>query len=136
MAVFQKLPKVLNPSPISIEGHLEDLRCYIHGKLSMYGTAGFKESVVQRIVREAQNNFLVSIVKFCVLCQAVLIQQWVRLAVEKLKLCYTQADVELVLQQLPAGIEAIYVRMASSIAQNASATDRALASMIFQSVTC
>ncbi len=61
MAVFQKVPKVLNPSLISIEGHLEDLRCYIHQELSMYGTAEFNDSIIQRIVNGAQNNFLVSV---------------------------------------------------------------------------
>lgn len=118
-AVFQKVPKVLKSSLISIEGHMEDLRCYIHQELSMYGTPEYNESVVQRIVRGAQNNFL-----------------WVRLTVDKLNLCHTQADVELALQQLPVGMEALYDRMASSIAQNPSAIDRALASTILQSVTC
>lgn len=46
-----------------------------------------------------------------------------------------QADVELTLQQLPVGMEASYDRMASSIAQNPSATDRALVSAILQCVT-
>lgn len=50
--------------------------------------------------------------------------------------CHTQADVELALQQLPVGMEALYNRMASSITQNQSPTDRALASTILQSVTC
>lgn len=135
-AVFQKVPKVLNLSMISIEGHLEDIHCYIHQELSMYGTAEFNEGIVQRIVREAKNNFLVSIVKFCAFCQKILIHQWVRLAVDKLNLCHTQADVELALQQLPRGMEALYDRMAHSIAQNPSTTEKALASAILQSVTC
>ena len=59
-----------------------------------------------------------------------------RLAVDKLNLCHTQADVELALQQLPVGMEALYDRMASSIAQNSSATDRAWASTVLQCVTC
>lgn len=54
---------------------------------------------------------------------------------DKLNLCHTPADVELALQQLPVGMEAIYDRMASSIAQNPSVTDRALASTILQGVT-
>jgi len=49
--------------------------------------------------------------------------------------CHTQADVQLVLQQLPVGMEAIYDRMASSIAQNPSITDRALASTFLQCIT-
>ena len=59
-------PKVLKPSLISIEGHLEDLRCYIHQELSMYGTE-YNEGIVQRLVGGAQNNFLVSSAKFCAL---------------------------------------------------------------------
>ena len=135
-AVFQKAPKVLKPSLISIEGHLTDLHCYIHQELSIYGTTEYNESIVQRVVKGAQNNFLVSSVNIWVPCQAVLIHQWVRLAVDKLNLCHTQADVELALQQLPVGMEALYDRMALSIAQNPSATDKALASTILQSVTC
>ena len=57
--VFQKLGFSDFGGSISIEGHLEDLRCYIRQELSMSGTTEFKESVVERIVRGAQNNFLV-----------------------------------------------------------------------------
>ena len=59
---------------ISIEGHVEDLRSYIRQELSMSGTAEFKENIVERIVEGAQNNFLVSLAKFRVLCQAALIR--------------------------------------------------------------
>ena len=57
---FQKVPNKLNPSSISIEGHLEDLRSYIRQELSMSGSPEFKESIVKRIVNGSQNNFLVS----------------------------------------------------------------------------
>ena len=136
VAAFQKVPKVLKQNMISIEGHLEDLRTYAHQELSMYGSTEYNESIVERIVQGAQNNFLVSTVKVFALCQAALIRQWVRLAVDKLNSCHTQADVELALQRLPIGMEALYNRMASSIVQNLSATDRALASTVLQSVTC
>ena len=68
--------------------------------------------------------------------RAALTHQWVRLAVDKLNLCHTQADVELTLEELPVGMEALYSRMASSIALNPSATERALALTILQGVTC
>lgn len=68
VVAFQKVPKMLNLSLLSIEGHLEDLRYYIHRELSMYGTAEFNEGIVQRIVGGAQNNFLVSIVNLCNYC--------------------------------------------------------------------
>ena len=67
VAVFQKVAKVLKPRLISIEGHLEDLRCYIHQELNMYGTTEYNASMVQRVAQGAQNNFLVSSVEFCVL---------------------------------------------------------------------
>lgn len=67
VAVFQKVAKVLKPRLISIEGHLEDLRCYIHQELNMYGTTEYNASMVQRVVQGAQNNFLVSSVESCVL---------------------------------------------------------------------
>ena len=60
VAVFQKVAKVLKPTLISIEGHLEDLRCYIQQELNMYGTTDYNVSMVQRVVQAAQNNFLVS----------------------------------------------------------------------------
>ena len=135
-AVFHKVPTELNPGLISIEGHLGDLRRYIHQQLTMYGTAEMNESIVQRIVRGAQNNFLVSSVCYVFFCQAALTHQWVRLTVDKLNLCHTQADVELALEELPVGMETLYDRMASSIAQNPSATSRALALTILQGVTC
>ena len=135
-AVFHKVPTELNPGLISIEGHLGDLRRYIHQQLIMYGTAKVNESIVQRIVVGAQNNFLVSFVCYVFFCQAALTHQWVRLTVDKLKLCHTQADVELALEELPVGMETLYDRMASSIAQNPSATNRALALTILQGVTC
>ena len=74
VAVFQKVEKVLKPRLISIEGHLEDLRCYIHQELNMYGTTEYNESMIQRVVQGAQNNFLVSSVEFCVLFQKLLTQ--------------------------------------------------------------
>ncbi len=69
--VFERVPEVLSPNSISIEGHLEDLRCYIRQELSMSGNAKFEEGIVQRIVEGSQNNFLVSLAKFY--CPVVLI---------------------------------------------------------------
>jgi len=73
-ASFERVPKKLKLVLISIEGHVEDLRSYIRQELSMSGTAEFKENIVERIVEGAQNNFLVSLAKFRVLCQAALIR--------------------------------------------------------------
>ncbi|KAH6680769.1 NACHT and WD domain protein [Halenospora varia] len=118
-AVFSKLPPKLNLNTISIDGHLSGLRHYILQELNMPGTAEFMEKVIERVLGGAQNNFL-----------------WVRLAVEKLNLCHIEADVERALQELPIGMEALYDRMALSISQNASPTDKALALAVLECVTC
>ena len=73
LSTFHKLPKVLNPSLISVEGHLEDMRYYIHQELSMSGTSEFKESIVHRLIEGANDNFLVSPAKFCIFRQTALI---------------------------------------------------------------
>ena len=62
-ASFHKVPKALNPGSISVEGHSEDLRYYIHQELRMSGSIDFKESIVHRIVKGANKNFLVSAAK-------------------------------------------------------------------------
>lgn len=63
-------------------------------------------------------------------------RQWVRLAVDKVNQCHTQADVDLALRELPVGMEAIYDRMASTIANNPNPRDTALATRILECVTC
>ena len=59
-----------------------------------------------------------------------------RLVVDKVNTCHTRPDVERALEELPAGMEALYDRMARSLAQSLSVTDRAFASAILQCVTC
>ncbi|KAI1772813.1 hypothetical protein F4818DRAFT_423988 [Hypoxylon cercidicola] len=117
-SALQKVPNTLSSKMIGVEGHTEDLDSYVRQEITMPGDSDFKESVVKRVVEGSQNNFL-----------------WVRLAVDKLNLCYRLADVELALQELPDGMEALYDRMASSIAQNPSPTNRELASSILQFIT-
>ena len=58
--IFHKVSKSLNVRTICAEGHQEDLRYYIGQELSMSGTPSFVESVVERVIELAQNNFLVS----------------------------------------------------------------------------
>ncbi|OTB13649.1 hypothetical protein K445DRAFT_162386 [Daldinia sp. EC12] len=116
---FQKVPDSLKSGALNIEGHLEDIQCYTRQELSMPGGPEFKETIVKRIVDKSQNNFL-----------------WARHAVSELNLCHRRADVERALQELPAGMEAVYQRMALSISQNPSSSNKALALSILQCVTC
>ena len=60
-ASFQKVPSELGLGSISIENHNDDLTHYIQQELSLSGDDKFKENVSQRLVRESQNNFLVSV---------------------------------------------------------------------------
>jgi WD40 repeat protein len=62
--------------------------------------------------------------------------QWVRLAVEKINSCHTHSAVERALHEFPRGMEAIYDRMASAIAEHSSSLDTDLASAVLQCVTC
>lgn len=59
VSAFERFPETVLRQSISIEGHLEDLNCYIRHELTMTGDAGFKESTIRRIVEGSQNNFLV-----------------------------------------------------------------------------
>ena len=61
--------------------------------------------------------------------------QWVRLAVEKISSCHSEEDIDEALRELPFGMEALYDRMARSIAQHKNPRDRNLAISILQCVT-
>jgi len=66
----------------------------------------------------------------------LLTSQWVRLAVEKINSCHTLSAVEQAFHEFPRGMEAIYDRMAVTIAEHQSSADTALASAVLQCVTC
>lgn len=51
-------------------------------------------------------------------------------------MCHRKADVEQALEQLPIGMQGLYDRMATSINENPSSTDREFALAVLQCVTC
>ncbi|CAN9417971.1 unnamed protein product [Alternaria alternata] len=118
-AGLEKISSTIHQGVISIEGHLEDLNCYINQELELSTTGDFKDRIAKRILDGARNNFL-----------------WVRLAVEKINSCHTHSAVERALHEFPSGMEAIYDRMASAITEHHSSSDTALASAVLQCVTC
>ncbi|KAL8720435.1 MAG: hypothetical protein Q9225_002693 [Loekoesia sp. 1 TL-2023] len=63
-ASFQKVPSELGLKSIRIESRKEDLSHYIQKELSLSGDDKLRENVSQTIVRESQNNFLVSAGRF------------------------------------------------------------------------
>jgi WD40 repeat protein len=66
----------------------------------------------------------------------VLTNQWVRLVVERINSCFTHSAIQLALEECPPGMEAIYDRMAISITQHHSLSDKSLASSVLYRVTC
>ncbi|KAI4910198.1 hypothetical protein J4E90_007630 [Alternaria incomplexa] len=118
-AGLEHTPNTIFQETITIEGHVDDLRCYVDRELILPGSKGFRDDIIQRILHEAQDNFL-----------------WVRLAVEKINSCHTLSAVEQAFHEFPRGMEAIYDRMAVTIAEHQSSADTALASVVLQCVTC
>ena len=59
-ASLHRIRKTLNRTYLGIEGHLQDFRSYVQQELHMSGTPEYREAIAQRLVVEAQNNFLVS----------------------------------------------------------------------------
>ncbi|KAK8020036.1 hypothetical protein PG990_005174 [Apiospora arundinis] len=118
-AGFERLTKELDTYMINIEGHTDDLRQHIDVELSISGPDNLKEDIAQRILESSQNNFL-----------------WVRLAVDRINKCYTHAEIQDALQELPRGMEAIYDRMASNIVSKQSRAAQYLAIKILQTVSC
>ena len=58
---LQRTTKSISWNSIAIEGHQEDLRCYIHQELNMPGDTEYQQKILERILAGAQNNFLVSL---------------------------------------------------------------------------
>ncbi|KAK7950932.1 uncharacterized protein PG986_006660 [Apiospora aurea] len=118
-AGFERLKEELVTYVVDTEGHTDDLGLYIDVELSVSGPGNMKGDVAQRILESSQNNFL-----------------WVRLAVDRINKCYTHAEVQEALQELPKGMEAIYDRMAINIVSKQSNAAKDLAIKILQTVSC
>ncbi|SPO06728.1 uncharacterized protein DNG_09422 [Cephalotrichum gorgonifer] len=104
---------------VAIEGKLDDFHHYARHELEAHGTPDFREEIEERIVEASENNFL-----------------WLRLAVDRVNRCHTRADIELALSELPAGMEAIYDRMATSVVEIPNPRDRSMTKKILQIITC
>ena len=81
------------------EGQEHDFHQYIDQELNIPNDSNFKAYVAREILEHASGNFL-----------------WVHLAIQKINKCVTKADVRKAFEQLPPGMEALYGRMAQSVA--------------------
>ncbi|KAI3396558.1 hypothetical protein diail_12082 [Diaporthe ilicicola] len=104
---------------VDVDGHLEDISIHVRQELRVPGASELKERIEQQIVEKSQNNFL-----------------WARLAVESVNLCHTLVDIDSALEELPEGMEALYDRMASSVAEIPNPAQKLLATKVLQCLTC
>lgn len=116
---FQKLSKEVQLDTIPYEGSPTDIRYFIDQELDVSGDDKFHTHVKNQILQRAQGNFL-----------------WVHLAVQRINDCHTAGNIEHALRQLPSGMEALYDRMALSVAALPQEEDKKLASSILAWAAC
>ncbi|KAL9607802.1 MAG: hypothetical protein Q9167_007320 [Letrouitia subvulpina] len=109
---FKRLPNNIQFNTIQYEGSSTDIRHFVIQELDVSGDEVFRTHVKDQILERAQGNFL-----------------WVHLAVQRINVCHTAENVEHALRQLPSGMEALYDRMAHSVA-TLPQEDKELASTI------
>ena len=100
------------------EGHERDFYHFIDQELNI-PERKFKDEVTNDILESARGNFL-----------------WVHLAIQKINKCVTKADVRKAFEKLPPGMEALYGRMAQSVAEIPESTNRRRAHDIMAWVAC
>ena len=105
---------------ISIDDTLEDIRSYTNSVIyNNLRTSKSQDDLCNKVLAKAQGSFL-----------------WVTLALEQLKEnWHTQNDVDQVLNDLPEGMEPLYVRMVETISEQAQ-RPRAIASRILTWMVC
>ena len=116
---FQKLAKDVHLDVIAYEGNPTDIRQFVDQELEVSGDERFQNYVKREVLQRAGGNFL-----------------WVHLAIHKINDCHTAANVEQALRQLPSGMEALYDRMAHSVAVLPQQEDKKLATSILAWVAC
>ncbi|KAK0725978.1 hypothetical protein B0H67DRAFT_572039 [Lasiosphaeris hirsuta] len=116
---FQKVAKQVHMESIRTDGNLHDLRAYIEHEMDISSEGEYREQVTNQLLERARGNFL-----------------WVHLAVQRINGCYTKVDVERALDDLPAGMEALYDRMAASVQLQPNGGDRRLGLSILGWAVC
>ena len=97
-----------------------DIRTYVENELKfMRGTDDLNSQVRNSILHRADGNFL-----------------WVRLVLEEILSCHTHQAIMQTLEELPAGMDALYHRMQLNISNNPKEADRVLAKTVLTWVVC
>ena len=97
-----------------------DIRIYVENELKfMRGPEDLKLQVTKSILHRANGNFL-----------------WVRLVLEEILGCHTQQAIMQTLEEVPAGMSALYQRMELNISMNTKEADRVLAKTLLMWIVC
>lgn len=95
------LPNVLHEK-ISVTDNADDIRAYVHAvvpRIPLSNADHSREDIAEQIIAKASGSFL-----------------WVKLALDRLKGAWcTEEDIQSALNELPAGMEALYGRMMQNI---------------------
>ena len=108
---IDKLTTYVQTESMCIDDASSDISIYVEKELQYVSWASeISTRVAQKVVQKANGNFL-----------------WVHLALEEIKDCHTEEDVNFALEELPPGMEPLYQRMEDSIQRHKRPTDKALA---------
>ena len=120
---FERLSVSVPVDTIQRDYHADitsDIRIYVENELKfMRGTEDLKSQVTKSILHRADGNFL-----------------WVRLVLEEILDCHTQQAVMQTLEEVPAGMGALYQRMELNISNNPKEADRVLAKTLLTWIVC
>lgn len=120
---FQRLSVSIPVGMIQRDYHADitsDIRIYVENELKfMRGTEDLKLQVTKSVLHRADGNFL-----------------WVRLVLEEILGCHTQQAIMRTLEEVPAGMGALYQRMELSISNNPKEADRVLAKTLLTWIVC
>jgi WD40 repeat protein len=117
---FERLSASINTQYLSLDDSVHDLKLYVDKEMEfMRATPKFKERVTSTIMDMANGNFL-----------------WVHLVLQEIMLCFTEADIEKALRELPAELESLYQRMEASLAKQPRVSDQNLAQVILTWASC
>ena len=120
---FERLSVSVPVDMIQRDSHADaasDIRIYVENELKfMRGTEDLKLQVTESILRSADGSFL-----------------WVRLVLEEILVCHTQQAIMQTLEEVPAGMGALYQRMEFNISNNSKGADRVLAKCLLTWIVC
>ena len=117
---FDRLAASIPLETMEAQDSAQDLKLYVEKEMEfMRGSEEIKEHVANTVLEKAGGNFL-----------------WVRLVLEEIMQCHTEADIEQALTDLPADLEPLYARMEAALAKNSRPADQELAMTILTWAAC